>query len=61
MKGATSSEVIASGNEIAVHTHGAACGKTFSVFAVDDQDLRERTVRAMRPGVEVHETAAAAI
>lgn len=33
MKGATISEVITSGNEIAVHTQGAACGETFSVFS----------------------------
>jgi len=61
MKGATISEVVALGKEVAVHTKGAPGGDTFSVFVIEDQDLRERTIRALRPGVEVHEAVAAAI
>ncbi len=61
MKGATISEVVALGKEVAIHTKGAPGGDTFSVFVIEDQDLRARTVRALRRGVEVHEAVAAAI
>lgn len=61
MKGATISEVIALGKEIAVHTKGAPGGDTFSVFVIEDQNIRERTVRALRVGAEVHDAAAATI
>ena len=61
MVGAKISEVVTLGKEIAVHTRGAPGGDIFSVFVIEDQDLRERTVRALRPGVEVHEAVAATI
>jgi hypothetical protein len=61
MKGATISEVIALGKEVAVHTKGAPGGETFSVFVIEDQNIRERTVRALRVGAEVHDAAAATI
>ena len=61
MAGATISLVLASGNEIVVQTKGGACGETFSVFVIKDNDLRERTVRALRRGAPVHEAVAAAI
>jgi hypothetical protein len=61
MKGATISEVIALGNELAIHTKGAPSGDTFSVFFIEDRDVRERTVRALRVGTEVHEAVAATI
>jgi len=55
MNGATIWDVIASGNELAVQTKGAACGPTFSVFIIEDPDLRERTVRALKLGAPVSE------
>jgi len=61
MEGATISQVVTLGKEVAVHTKGAPGGDTFSVFVIEDLDLRERTVRALRPGVEVHEAVATAI
>lgn len=35
-RGATISEVIVAGNEVAICTTGGACGATFSVFAIAD-------------------------
>ncbi len=61
MAGATISEVITLGQEVAVHTKGASCGDTFSVFVIEDPEVRERTVRALRLGAEVHDAVAAAI
>ena len=61
MRGATISLVIASGDQVAIQTKHAPCGETFSVFLIEDPKLRERTVRALKQGVEVHEAVAAAI
>jgi len=61
IRGATISQVFTAGNDIAVCTHGGACGATFSIFAVEDKELRERVERALRPGLDVHEAAAAEI
>ena len=61
IKGATIWDVIASGNEVAVQTQGAACGPTFTVFIIEDQKLRERTVRALKIGASVREVLAARI
>ncbi|MDP9198093.1 MAG: hypothetical protein M3O07_02610 [Pseudomonadota bacterium] len=60
-QGATISQVIAVGNEVAVCTTGGRCGSTFSVFNIEDADLRDRVVRALRPGLNVYEAAAAEI
>jgi len=61
MRGAVITDVISSGNQIAIRTEGAACGDTFSVFVIEDQNLRERTLLALRPGTKVHEAVAATI
>ena len=61
MNGATIWDVIASGNELAVQTKGAACGPTFSVFVIEDRDLRERTIRALKPGMPVSEALTAPV
>ena len=61
MEGATISDVIAFGNEVAVHTLGGADGPTFSVFLIEDENLRARMLRALIPGAPVHEAVAAAI
>jgi hypothetical protein len=61
MQGATVSEVMTSGTEIAVQTHGAASGDTFSAFVIEDSGIRDRTFRAIRRGMTVDEAAAAKI
>jgi len=61
IRGATISQVFSAGSDIAVGTDGGACGATFSIFAVEDQELRDRIERALRPGLDVHEAAAAEI
>lgn len=61
IRGATISQVFSAGNNIAVCTEGGACGATFSVFAVEDKELRERVERVLRSGLEVHEAATAEI
>src|SRR5687768_16999437 len=42
IRGATISQVFSAGNDIAVCTEGGACGATFTVFAVEDKELRDR-------------------
>jgi len=59
IRGATISQVFSAGNEIAVCTEGGSCGATFTVFAVEDNTLRDRIKRALRLGLDVHEAAAA--
>ncbi len=61
IRGAKISQVFSAGNDIAVCTEGGACGATFTVFAVEDKELRDRVERAMRLGLDVHEAAAAEI
>ena len=61
MRGAFITHVIAAGDQIAIQTQGAPCGEMFSVFLIADQNLRERTVRALRHGAEVHEVVAATL
>ena len=61
MEGAKIWDVIATGNEVAVHTQGAVCGPTFSVFLIENQELRERTVRALKLGMPVSEALTASI
>jgi len=61
MRGATISDVISSGDEIAVHTQGGADGPTFSVFVIEDENLRTQMLRALRPGAPVQEAVAASL
>lgn len=58
MRGAIISHVIARGDQIAIQTQGAASGTTFSIFVIEDRDLHERTARALRDGMDVHEAVA---
>lgn len=55
MRGAVITGVLVSKNNIAVQTRGAACGETFSVFAIRDERLRKRTASALKVGTEVYE------
>ncbi len=61
MEGATISDVISSGNELAIHTKGAPGGDTFSVFQIADPGIRERTLCALRLGAAVHEAVGASL
>jgi hypothetical protein len=61
IRGATISQVFSAGSDIAVCTEGGACGATFTVFAVEDKELRGRIERALRLGLDVHAAAAAEI
>jgi hypothetical protein len=61
MQGAKIWDVIASGDEIAVHTKGGIDGPTFSVFVIEDENLREQMLRALILGSPVHEVVAAAL
>jgi hypothetical protein len=61
MRGALISDVMVAGDQIAIQTSGAACGDTITVFFIGDPDLRERTVRALRQGADVHEAVAATL
>lgn len=54
MQGAVICAVEVHDAEIAVSTQGAACGPTYSVFVVDDPELRERAMRVLRLGLDVH-------
>ena len=57
-RGATISDVIVVGNDVAVCTTGGACGTTFSVFTIADENLRNRVAQALRPGLNVYRAAA---
>ncbi len=61
MRGAMITEVFAAGDQIAVLTKGAICGDTFSTFAVEDKELRDRLTQALRPDMSVYQAAAAKI
>jgi hypothetical protein len=61
MRGAMITDVLVSGDQIAVQTNGAVCGQTFSTFVVEDRDLRERVTRVLRPALNVYEAVAAEI
>ena len=61
IRGATISQVFSAGKDIAVCTEGGPCGTTFSIFAVEDQEMRDRVEKALRPGLDVHEAATAEI
>lgn len=61
IEGATIAQVINAGNDLAIRTEGGACGATFSIIAVDDQNLRDRIARALKLGLDVHEAANAEI
>jgi len=56
-RGATIADVIVVGSEIAVCTKGGACGRTFSVFTIEDDGLRERVRQALRYGMSVYAAA----
>ena len=56
-RGATISDVIVVGCEIAVCTNGGACGRSFSVFTIEDDELRERVRQALRYGASVYTAA----
>ena len=58
---ATIAQVFTPGSGLVVRTEGGACGATSSVIAVEDKELRDRVQRALRPGLDVHEAAAAQI
>jgi hypothetical protein len=53
MGGAWISEILVSSDGLAISTRGAACGPTYSVFRVEDQDLKRRTARVLKTGLNV--------
>ena len=55
MRGARIIALEASEDGIAVTAKGVGCGRTYSVFAIADADLRTRTMRALKRGMDVHE------
>ena len=61
MTGAVISDVEVRENGIAVATQGATCGPTFTLFIIEDPDIRQRAVRVLRLGLEVHAAADLAI
>lgn len=54
MGGAWISEVVVSTDGLAISTRGAASGPTYSVFRVQDRDLKRRAARALRTGMNVN-------
>lgn len=53
MGGAWISEVVVSTDGLAISTRGAASGPTYSVFRVEDRDLKRRAARVLRTGMNV--------
>lgn len=61
MRGAVITDAFASGDQIAIHTKGAACGETFSTFVVADQELRNRLTQVLTANLNVYDAVAAEI
>lgn len=53
MDGAWISKVLVSAEGLAISTRGAACGPTYSVFRVENRDLKRRAARVLRIGMAV--------
>jgi hypothetical protein len=53
MGGAWISKVVVSNDGLAISTRGAASGPTYSVFRVEDRDLKRRAARVLRTGMNV--------
>ena len=53
MGGAWISKVVVSDDGLAIATRGAASGPTYSVFRVEDRDLKRRAARVLRTGMNV--------
>jgi hypothetical protein len=53
MGGAWISEVVVTTDGLAISTRGAASGPTYSVFRVEDRDLKRRAARVLRTGMIV--------
>ena len=53
MGGAWISKVVVSTDGLAISTRGAASGPTYSMFRIEDQDLKRRAARVLRPGMNV--------
>ena len=59
--GATISEVESIGDGTTISTVGARGGPTYSVFQIEDADIRHRTMRVLKPGLAVFAAALIAI
>ena len=57
IQGAIVTQVFSAGTDLTVSTEGGACGPTFSVFPIENHELRDRVERALRVGLDVHEAA----
>jgi hypothetical protein len=51
--GAWISEVVVSADGLAISTRGAASGPTYSVFCIEDRDLKRRAARVLKTGTNV--------
>jgi hypothetical protein len=54
MRGARITAIEVCDDGIAVTAQGKRGGNTYAVFAIDNPDIRRRTVRVLRPGLDVH-------
>lgn len=53
MRGATVLDVFVSRNELTLYVRGANGTESATVFVIKDQDVRQKVVPAMHPGVDV--------
>jgi hypothetical protein len=53
MRDATVQNIFCSGSKVSVATRSIQYGDTLSVFNIPERDLRERVLRALRPGASV--------
>jgi hypothetical protein len=51
--GAWISEIVVSEDGLAISTRGAASGPTYSVFRIEDRDLKRRAARVLKTGMNV--------
>ncbi len=58
LRGAKIAGVSVRDDEITFAVEGVNFGMTHSTFVIEDAELRERIIRAVRPGMDVYEAAA---
>jgi len=52
--GAWIGEVVVSADGLAISTRGAASGPTYSVFRIEDRELKRRAPRVLKTGMNVN-------
>ena len=55
MRGAVIAAVFASGSDFGIQTRGSPSGETIALFSIKDADVRDRLVKVLKVGMDVHD------